>query len=59
MIGEIYQPINLNKANWPLFKSLCGQLKIEDFKTNNIDNYNNNFISKIISIALKLYLCQP
>ena len=42
---------NLNKANWPLFKSLCGQLKMEDFKTNNTDNNNNNLISKIILIA--------
>ena len=32
-------------ANCCLFKSLCDKLKIEDFKNNNINNYNNNLIS--------------
>ena len=44
---------NLKNANWGLFKSLCDKLKIEDFKNNNIDQYNNNLIDKVISIANK------
>ena len=43
----------LKNANWCLFKSLCDKLKIEDFKNNNIDKYNNNLIDKIISISNK------
>ena len=43
----------LKNANWCLFKSICDKLKIEDFKNNNINNYNNNLIDKIISIANK------
>ena len=35
---------NLNKANWPRFTSLCKELKIEEYKSNNIDKYNDKII---------------
>ena len=44
---------NLHKANWPLFTSLCKDIKLNDFKSNNIDKYNDDLVNRIMFIANK------
>lgn len=42
---------NFNKANWDMFKTLCGSLIKEDTITEDIDNSNETFINKLIQAA--------
>ena len=46
---------NLTKADWNLFSKLCNGIKLENYKSNTIDLYNDNLINKILNIANKTF----